>query len=147
MNTYNLYFKSESSRKIILKKRRISMIRFTNIFIAVSIVFLFVFPVFADKTSVEIDAPSAVKKGDTITIKIKVTHNGNNFMHHTSWVYVKAGGKEIGRWEYSMTNLPENENFTKEVTYTVTEPVELEAEGNCNIHGSAGKKTLKISVK
>lgn len=123
------------------------MIRFTKIFIAVSIIFLFVLPAFANKTSVEIDAPSAVKKGETITIKINVSHSGNNFIHHTSWVYVKAGGKEIGRWEYSMFNKPENENFTKEVKLTVTEDVEIEAEGNCNIHGSAGKKTQKISVK
>ena len=46
------------------------MIRFTKIFIAVSIVFLFVLPAFANKTSVAIDAPSVVKKGDIITIKI-----------------------------------------------------------------------------
>lgn len=104
-------------------------------------------PVFADKTTVEIDAPSAVQNGDTVTIKINVSHNGNNFLHHTNWVYLKAGGKEIGRWEYSMTSLPENEKFTKEVKFTVTEAVEIEAEGNCNIHGSAGKKIQKISVK
>jgi desulfoferrodoxin (superoxide reductase-like protein) len=104
-------------------------------------------PLFADKTAVEIEAPSSVKKGDIITIKINVIHEGNNFLHYTNWIYVKAGGKEIGRWEYSMTSIPENEKFSKEIKFTVNESTDIEAEANCNIHGSAGKKVLKISVK
>ena len=102
---------------------------------------------FADKTSVEIEAPAAAKKGETVTIKIKVTHDGNNIFHYTNWVYVKVNGKEIKRWEYSMFSLPEDEVFTREITYTVSESVDIEAEGNCNIHGSTGKKTVRITVK
>ena len=102
---------------------------------------------FADKTSVVITAPNTVKKGTEITIKIDVTHNGNNFMHYTNWVYVKVNGQEIARWDFSAGNRPENEVFSREVKYTVTGPAEIIAEGNCNIHGSKGQAVLKINVK
>lgn len=110
--------------------------------------FLFMYmPLFADKTSVELDVPQTAKKGETITIKVRVTHDGNNIFHYTDWIYVKAGGKEIARWEYSMFSLPDDETFTKEVKYTVNETVEIEAEGNCNIHGSTGIKKATVTVK
>lgn len=116
------------------------------------VIFLFLFilfsgTAFANKTSVTIEAPTAVKKGTEITIKINVTHKGNNFIHHTNWVYVKANGEEIAKWEFSAGNRPEDENFSREVKYTVTAPTEITAEGNCNIHGSAGPAILKINVK
>ncbi len=126
------------------------MNRFKNNFIYVTfclIIFCYCVPAFADKSSVEITASAIVKKGETITISVKVTHDGNNFLHYTDWVYIKAGGKEIARWEYSMFNRPENEIFTKEIKFTVNKSVEIEAEANCNFHGSKGKKTVKISVK
>ncbi len=126
------------------------MNRLKNNFVCVTsclIIFCFCVHAFADKSSVEITAPEAAKKGETITIKVKVTHDGNNFLHYTDLVYIKAGGKEIARWEYSMFDRPEEEIFTKEVKFTVNKTVEIEAEANCNIHGSKGKKTVKISVK
>jgi desulfoferrodoxin (superoxide reductase-like protein) len=115
-------------------------------------VFLFFFIIFsgtafADKTTVTIEAPDTVKKGMEITIKINVTHRGNNFIHYTNWVYVKANGKEIARWEFSMGNRPEDEKFSKEVKYKITKPTEITAQGNCNIHGSSGPAVLKINVK
>ena len=116
-----------------------------------SLVLIFVLwmalPALADKSSVEITVPGEVKKGETITIKVKVTHDGNNFIHYTDWVYIKAGGNEIARWEFSMFDTPEDEIFTREAEYTVNESVEIEAEANCNMHGSAGKRTQKITVK
>ncbi len=117
------------------------------IYISTILIFMMALPAFADKSSVEINAPEEVKKGETITIILKVTHDGNNFLHHTDWVYIKAGDREIARWDYSMFDTPENEIFTREVEYTVNEPVAIEAEAYCNIHGSAGKKTLNITVK
>jgi len=102
---------------------------------------------FANKASAAIDAPTTVKKGTEITIKINVTHIGNNFIHHTKWVYVKANGEEIARWDFSMFNTPESENFSREVKYTVSAPTEIIAEASCNIHGSTGPATLKIAVK
>ncbi len=109
--------------------------------------FLTSLPAFADKSTVEIDVPKGVKKGAEITIKVKVSHNGNNLFHYTDLVYIKAGGKEIARWEYSIFSLPKDEVFIKEVKYTVNGPVYIEAEANCNIHGSAGKKSIKLKIQ
>jgi len=115
--------------------------------ISLGLVFLIAVPVFADKSSVEIDAPAEVTKGETITIILKVSHDGNNLLHYTDWAYIKAGGREIARWDYSMFDTPEDEVFTRKVEYTVTESIVIEAEANCNIHGSAGKRSLDITVK
>jgi desulfoferrodoxin (superoxide reductase-like protein) len=104
-------------------------------------------PAFANKTSAAIDAPDSVKKGDVVKIKITVKHRGNNFIHHTDWAYVNVNGKEAGRWEYSFHNLPEGEVFSKEVAYTVDGPFTIEAEGDCNIHGSEGKVTKNVKVE
>jgi len=102
---------------------------------------------FADKSSVEISAPAAVKKGSTVTIKLTVTHKGNNFMHYTNWAYININGKEAARWDFSSGKRPESEVFTREITYTASTPLVIEAEANCNIHGSAGKKSAKVAVK
>lgn len=104
-------------------------------------------PLFADKSSTKIEAPDNVKKGSTITIKITVTHSGNNFFHYTNWVYVNINGKEVARWDYSSSDRPENEIFSKEIKYTVNEPITIEAEANCNLHGSKGKSVKKIEVQ
>ena len=121
--------------------------RFYLVLFIYGFMFLTSLPAFADKSSVEIDVPKDIKKGAEITIKVKVSHDGNSLFHYTDWVYVKAEGKEIAKWEYSMFSLPEDEVFMKEVKYTVNGPVDIEAEANCNIHGSAGKKSVKLKVK
>jgi len=102
---------------------------------------------FANKTSVTIDAPNTAKKGSEITIKVNVFHHGNNFFHHTNWVYIKVNDEEIARWEFSGIHKPESENFSREVKHAVTGPIEITAEGHCNIHGSAGPAVFKIDVK
>ena len=101
----------------------------------------------ADKSAVTIEAPDVVVKGSEVVIKIHVSHSANNLFHYTDWVSVKANGREIGRWEYSMTKRPDEANFTKEIKITVNEDLVIEAKANCNLHGSAGAVTKKISVK
>ncbi len=103
--------------------------------------------VFANKTSAKIDAPDTVAKGAEVTIKVTYSHTGNNFMHYTNWASIKANGKEIARWDFSSNKRPEDEVFVREIKYTVKEPVEIEAQGNCNIHGSAGIEKKKIDLK
>ena len=103
-------------------------------------------PAFAGKTSVSVNAPQTAAPGTEITIQVTATHDANNFIHHTDWLKVMADGKEIARWDYSWNKKPEGNVFTREITYTVTDSVEISAEGHCNIHGSAGPKTVKISV-
>jgi desulfoferrodoxin (superoxide reductase-like protein) len=101
--------------------------------------------VLANKTSVEIKAPSEIKKGTEITIIVNVSHVGNSKAHHTDWVYLKINGEEVKRWQYDKENLPSAGNFTLEFNYTVTKDLKIEAQGNCNIHGSAG--IIKATVK
>jgi desulfoferrodoxin (superoxide reductase-like protein) len=102
---------------------------------------------FADKTAVKIIAPKEVKKGTEITITLNVSHNGNNIMHYTEWVYVKVNGKEYKRWKFSAFNRPEDEKFSLTFKIIVEEPLKIEARGSCNVHGSQGKATATISIK
>ena len=112
------------------------------------VLFLITAPsVFANKSSVSVDAPESVMKGSEITIKLNVEHDGNSIFHYTKWVYVMINGKEIARWDYTWRKKPEAGNFTKEITYTVNEPIEIVAESSCNTHGSKGKAIKKVSVK
>ncbi len=104
-------------------------------------------PAFASKTSVEIQAPESAAIGSKINVTVRVIHDGNNFMHYTDWVYLKANGKEIARWEFTRGARPEAEVFTRQVEYTVTGPVEFEAQGHCNLHGSTGTRTFTVKVR
>jgi desulfoferrodoxin (superoxide reductase-like protein) len=88
-----------------------------------------------------------VAKGSEATIKLSITHSGNSFFHYTEWVAVKANGKEIARWDYSMTNRPEAANFVREVKIPITEATEIVAEANCNLHGSQGPARWRINLK
>ncbi len=101
----------------------------------------------ANKSAVSLQVPSAAQRGSEVVIQVKVTHEGNNFLHYTDDVTVTVNGKEIARWKYTATNRPETENFTREVKYTVTEDLDIKAEANCNLHGSAGPASAKIQVK
>jgi desulfoferrodoxin (superoxide reductase-like protein) len=124
------------------------MKHFGKILFCVTVIFIILTgAAMADKSAVNIDVPVSAAKGTEITIKLNVTHHGNNMFHYTNWVYVKANGKEIARWNYSSTKTPESEYFTKEIKYTVNEPVQIEAEANCNIHGSTGITKSTITVK
>ena len=102
--------------------------------------------VFADKSSVIINVPETAIKGAEITIKVTATHDANNFLHYTNWLYLMINDKEVARWDYSWRKRPEGKTFTKEITYTVIEPLEIKAEANCNIHGSDGPQTVNLQI-
>ena len=101
----------------------------------------------ANKTSVEVKAPAEIKKGTEVTLVLSVFHNGNSKSHHTDWVELKINGKEVKKWQYDKDNLPPAGDFVLEYKYVVTENLNIEAQGHCNIHGSAGinKATVKIN--
>ena len=101
----------------------------------------------AGRSSTTVEAPAAAEKGTEITVKITVAHNGNSRFHHTEWVSVKVNGEEVRRWEYSGSNTPESERFTKEFKIVVNEPLEIAAEASCNLHGSAGHGKASVAVK
>ncbi len=121
--------------------------KYFNIAIIVFFICLLSFPVFANKSSAAINAPGNAKIGSVIVIKVTVTHNGNNFMHHTDWVYIKINGSEIARWDFSWNHLPESEVFTREIKYEVQGPLKIEAEANCNLHGSNGIAVKKVNIE
>ena len=118
-----------------------------SLLVALLISFVFASTAFADKTSISIESPQSVKKGTEINIKIAVSHSGNNFFHYTKWVYVRANGKEIARWDFSSGDRPESNNFIREIKYTVTEKTAITAMGNCNIHGSEGEVKTLINIE
>ena len=101
---------------------------------------------FADKSSVTIKAPAEATKGSKITVKVTATHNANNFLHYTSWLYIMINGKEVARWDYTWRKRPDGEIFTKEITHEVDDNIEVKAEAYCNLHGSKGPATWKVSV-
>jgi desulfoferrodoxin (superoxide reductase-like protein) len=100
----------------------------------------------ADKASAAIDAPQSALIGSSITIKITITHNANNFIHYTKWAHVLINGTSVARWDFSSFNRPESSVFTREIQYTVTGPLGIEAEAHCNIHGSQGPATAAVST-
>ena len=101
----------------------------------------------ADKSSVTIEAPEKAEKGREIIIRINVKHSGNNFLHYTDRVSVSVNGKEIKRWEFSAFNKPESENFSREIRYRVNGPLQIVAEANCSMHGSAGPAKKNVAVR
>ena len=126
-------------------------IRYHQYFTPAVLIFLFIlcFPGLssADKSFVTVEAPENAEKGSEIIIRINVKHSGNNFLHYTDRVYVSVNGKEIKRWEFSAFNRPEAENFSREIRYRVNGPLEIVAEANCSIHGSAGPAKKNVAVR
>ena len=101
----------------------------------------------ANKSSVKVTAPQSAEKGSEIVIRIDVFHEGNNMFHYTNRVDVTINGKLTKSWEFTARNRPDTENFTREVTYTLTEPITITAEANCNLHGSEGAATRTVAVE
>lgn len=122
--------------------------RYRRIVFLVMVLGLLTSPVesFANKSSVKIEAPQVAEKGSDITISVHVFHEGNNFIHHTNWVDMKVNGKPVQRWEFSAFRKPEAGDFTREVTYKMTEPITIVAQSHCNIHGSAGATTWTVTL-
>ena len=101
----------------------------------------------ANETAVEIQAPAEAAAGEQITIVLNVSHEGNNFIHHTEWVELRINGKTVKRWEYSMFGKPPGENFSVSFPYTAGQDLELEAEASCNLHGSRNVAAQTITVE
>lgn len=113
----------------------------------VLLIFIYEGIAFANKSSTSIEAPQTAQRGSEIVIKIHVNHKGNNFLHYTNWLKVLVNQKEIARWEFTSSQRPEGEVFSREIKIKAMEDLEVTAEANCNIHGSAGPTTIKILVK
>jgi desulfoferrodoxin (superoxide reductase-like protein) len=101
----------------------------------------------ANKAETKIEVPQSAARGSEITIRVTVTHSANNFFHHVEWVWIQMNGKEIDRWEYSATHLPESATFTKEIKYVVDGDLEFKGKASCNLHGSANEAVAKVTAK
>jgi desulfoferrodoxin (superoxide reductase-like protein) len=99
----------------------------------------------ADKSSVTIEAPATAAMGAEVPVKILVKHKGNSFMHYTNRVELQVNGRTVERWEYSATNRPEDETFSREVLLKVDGPLEIVGQASCNIHGSAGPSSVQVT--
>jgi len=115
--------------------------------VAVGIAIFISVPAWANKSETKIEAPETAAKGSEITIKVTVTHSANGFFHHTEWLWVQINGKEIGRWEYSATRLPDGATFSKEIKYVVDGDLEIKGKASCNMHGSANEAVVKVTAK
>ncbi len=102
---------------------------------------------FAGKSSIRIKVPETAVAGEVILIQLNVSHQGNNFIHYTNWIYVTINGREVKRWTFSNFDKPESENFTRTINHTMTGPIEITAEADCNIHGSAGIVKKNVAVR
>ena len=100
----------------------------------------------ADKASVTISAPESVVKGTEATIRIQVTHSGNNFIHYVSWAKISIDGKEAARWGFSWNKRADPKVFEREFKYVVNAPVEITVDADCNLHGSKGPAKVTITV-
>ncbi len=100
----------------------------------------------ANESAVEIEAPAEAAMGEEIVIVLNVSHEGNNFIHHTEWVELRINGETVKKWEYSMFGKPPEENFSVSFTYQAEKELEIEAEASCNLHGSRNvdKKTVSV---
>ena len=101
----------------------------------------------ANKASVAVDAPQSVQKGAELIIRVTVTHSANTALHYTEWLKVTVNQKEVARWDYTSNSLPEAAVFTKELKLKATENMEITAQASCNLHGSKGPGTVKVTVR
>jgi len=101
----------------------------------------------ANKSETKIEVPESAAKGSEIIIRVTVTHSANSFFHYTEWLWVQVDGVEKARWDFSSSNRPEGEIFTREVKVKVEGEWNIRAKASCNLHGSANEATAKVLAK
>mgnify|MGYP000114244889 CR=1 FL=1 len=116
-------------------------------FVLLSVIFLCSSLSIANESSVKIEAKEKVEKGKDVEIKLHVTHDGNNIFHGTDELWIKINGEEVKKWEYGVFSGPPSENFTKTITYTANENLEVESKAYCNLHGSNNTAQTTIYVE
>jgi desulfoferrodoxin (superoxide reductase-like protein) len=102
--------------------------------------------VWANKAETRLEVPDSAAKGSEITIKITVIHSANSFFHHVEWAWIQVDGKEIARWDFSSSHLPESETFTREIKTKGEGNLEIKAKASCNLHGSANEATANVKL-
>jgi desulfoferrodoxin (superoxide reductase-like protein) len=100
----------------------------------------------ADKAESRLEVPEGAAKGSEATIKLTVTHSANSFFHHVDWAWIQVNGKEIARWDFGSSNLPESGTFSRTVKVRVEGNLDIRAKASCNLHGSANEAAATIKM-
>jgi len=100
----------------------------------------------ANKAESRLEVPESAAKGSETIIKLTVIHSANSFFHHVEWAWIQVNGKEIARWDFSTSNLPESETFSRTVKVKIEENLEIKAKASCNLHGSANEAVATIKM-
>ena len=100
----------------------------------------------ANKAESRLEVPESAAKGSEITIKMTVIHSANSLFHHVEWAWIQVDGKEIARWDFSSSHLPESETFSREIKTKVEGNLDIKAKASCNLHGSANEATANVKV-
>ena len=100
----------------------------------------------ANKAESRLEVPESAAKGSETIIKLTVIHSANSFFHHVEWAWIQVNGKEIARWDFSTSNLPESETFSRTVKVKIEGNLEIKAKASCNLHGSANEATANVKV-
>jgi desulfoferrodoxin (superoxide reductase-like protein) len=100
----------------------------------------------ANRAESRLEVPESAAKGSETIIKLTVTHSANSFLHHVEWAWVQVNGKEVARWDFSSSNLPESETFSRAVKVKMEGNLEIKAKASCNLHGSANEATANVKV-
>lgn len=103
-------------------------------------------PAWANKAESRLEVPESAAKGTEATIKLTVIHSANSFFHHVEWAWIQVNGKEIARWDFSSSNLPESETFTRTAKVKMEGSLEIRAKASCNLHGSANEAVATIKM-
>jgi hypothetical protein len=100
----------------------------------------------ANKPAVSVEVPATVEKGSEALVRIVVTHKRDSFTHYTEWARLDVDGKTIGKWEFTRSNRPEDDTFTRGVKVKILKTVEVVSEASRDVHGSAGPAKATITV-
>ena len=100
----------------------------------------------ANKAESRLEVPESAAKGSETIIKLTVSHSANSFFHHVEWAWIQVNDKERARWDFSSSNLPESETFSRTVKVKIEGNLEIKAKASCNLHGSANEAVATIKM-
>lgn len=100
----------------------------------------------ADKAGALVQGPKSARKGEEITLRLTFTHNSNTPSHFIEWARVLVNEKEVARWDFSPSRLPEGATLVRELRIPVQGALRVRAQASCNKHGSKGAASLDVQV-
>jgi len=100
----------------------------------------------ANKAESRLEVPESAAAGSEAVIRLTVIHSANSFFHHVEWAWIQVNGKEVARWDFSSSNLPESETFSRTTKVKTEGNMEIKAKASCNLHGSANEAVATVKM-